>query len=76
MFGEGSGVDAVYSRDFFFFEPVGEAPVRLPVARFPSVVLGYDRLAVYMLAFVVFAYIVFFAAWRDSVIAKNRIGCY
>ena len=72
MLGEGAGVDAVYSGDFFFFEPLGERPVGEPVAVVECVVLGYYCLAVDSGAFVVAGYRAGGVGRRDAVVAQKR----
>ena len=67
-------VHAVYAGYFLLLEPVGKTSVSLPVAMVPRIILCHDSLAVYMLAFVVFADIIFFSARGHSVITEYRIG--
>ncbi len=74
MLGERACVDAVYSGYLLVFEPLGERAVGLPVGVVPRVVLRYDGAAVYAVALVVFADVVFLALWRYAVVAEDGVG--
>ena len=74
MLGQLTGVDAVYTGNFFLLKPLSQRTVGLPVGMIIGIILGHNGAAMDMITFVIFTDVVSLPTRGNAVVTENRIS--